>query len=126
MHFIGRLIVTALATAVAVWLVPGISLTSSDLGTKVLTLLGVALVFGAVNSVVAPLVKGLSACLIALTLGIALLVINALMLMLTSWLSGVLGLGFEVDGFWPALWGSIVISIIGALLGGLLGSSRKD
>lgn len=124
MQFIGRLIVTALATAVAVWLVPGISLTSSDLGNKVLTLLGVALVFGVVNSFVAPLVKGLSACFIVLTLGIALLVINALMLMLTGWLAGAVGLGFEVNGFWAALFGALVISIVGALLGGLLGSRR--
>ncbi|GAA4904785.1 phage holin family protein [Tessaracoccus lubricantis] len=127
MQFIGRLIVTALATAVAVWLVPGITLSSSDFTDKVVTLLAVALVFGVVNGVVAPLVKGLSTCFIVLTLGIALLVINALMLMLTSWLAGTLGLDFHVDGFWAAFWGSIVISVVGALLGGLLGSSRdKD
>ena len=126
MQLIGRLIVTALATAAAVWLVPGITLTSSDLTNKVLTLLGVALVFGLVNGIIAPLVKGLSACLIVLTLGIALLVINALMLMLTSWLAGAVGLGFHVDGFVSAFWGAIVIALVGALFGGLLGSGKKD
>ena len=125
MQFLGRLIVTALATAVAVWLVPGITLTSSDLANKVLTLLGVAALFGLVNGVVAPLVKGLRTCFIILTLGVALLVINALMLMLTSWLAGALGLGFDVDGFWAAFWGAIIISVVGALLGGLLGSTRS-
>ena len=126
MQFLSRLIVTALATAAAVWLVPGISLTSNDLGNQVLTLLAVAAVFGLVNGVVAPLVKGLSACLIVLTLGIALLIINALMLMLTSWLAGQLGLGFQVDGFWAAFWGAIVIAVVGALFGGLLGSRARD
>ncbi|MBB1483741.1 phage holin family protein [Tessaracoccus sp. MC1865] len=126
MQFIGRLIVTALATAIAVWLVPGITLSSPTLTDKVLTLLGVAIVFGLVNGIVAPLVKGLGTCFIVLTLGLALLVINALMLMLTSWLARLLGLGFQVDGFWPAFWGAIVIAIVGALFGGLLGSRNKD
>ncbi|MBK7819595.1 MAG: phage holin family protein [Tessaracoccus sp.] len=126
MEFVTRLIATAIATAVAVWLVPGINLTSSDTTDKVMTLLGVALVFGLINSVVAPIVKVLGACLIVLTLGLFLLVINALMLQLTSWAAGLVGLGFHVDGFWPAFWGALIISIVGALLGGLLGSSRPQ
>ena len=71
-------------------------------------------------------VKVLGACLIVLTLGFFLLVINALMLQLTSWLAGVFGLGFHVDGFWPAFWGALIISVVGALLGGLLGSGRTQ
>lgn len=124
MQFIGRLIATALATAAAVWLVPGITLTADEPVDRALTLVGVALVFGLVNGFVAPLAKGLGACLIVLTLGVGLLVINALMLMLTSWLAEVVGLGFSVDGFWPAFWGAIVIAIVGAVLGGLLGGAK--
>ncbi len=126
MEFVTRLIATAVATAVAVWLVPGINVTAADTQGKVLTLLGVALVFGVVNGLVAPIVKVLGACLIVLTLGFFLLVINALMLQLTSWGAGVVGLGFHVDGFWPAFWGALIISIVGALLGGLLGGSRSQ
>lgn len=121
MDFIWRLIVTAAATAIAVWLVPGISITGEN---QVLTLVIVALIFGVVNAIVKPLTQALSACLIVLTLGLFLLVINALMLMLTSWLAGQFGIGFEVDGFWPALFGSIIIAVVGALLGGLLGNKR--
>lgn len=124
MKILARLVVTAVATAVAVWLVPGISLTAPDLTSKVLTLLGVALVFGVVNMFVKPIAQALSTCLIVLTLGLFLLVINALLLMLTSWLSGLLGLGFHVDGFWAALFGALIISVIGALFGGVLGSKR--
>ena len=54
--------------------------------------------------------------LIILTLGLMLLVVNALMLMLTSWVAERLDLGFHVDGFWTALWGSIVISIASLIL----------
>ncbi|HMQ65203.1 MAG TPA: phage holin family protein [Arachnia sp.] len=126
MEFVTRLIATALATAAAVWLVPGINLTASDAQGKVLTLLGVALVFGVVNGVIAPIVKVLGACLIVLTLGVFLLVINALMLQLTSWFAGVVGLGFHIDGFWPAFWGALIISVVGALLGGLLGGYRPQ
>ena len=125
MQFLTRLVVTALATAAAVWLVPGINLSTTDTTDQAVTLLLVALVFGVVNAVVKPLVNLVSTCLVVLTLGLFLLVINALMLMLTSWLAGQFGLGFTVDGFWPALWGSLIISIIGSLLGGLLGSARK-
>ena len=125
MQFLMRLIVTALATAAAVWLVPGISLTASDTTDKVVTLLIVALIFGAVNAVIKPLVSVMSTCLLVLTLGLFLLVINALMLMLTSWIGTQFGIGFHVDGFWSALFGSIIISVVGAILGGLLGSGKK-
>lgn len=126
MQFLTRLIVTALATAAAVWLVPGIHLTGGDMSDNVITLLLVALIFGAVNAVIKPVVKVVGTCLIILTLGVFLLVINALMLMLTSWLSTQFGLGFHVDGFWPAFWGAVIISIVGALLGGLLGSGSQQ
>lgn len=121
-----RLVVTAAATALAVWLVPGISLTAPDLTSKVLTLLGVAAVFGVVNMFIKPIAQALGTCLIILTLGLFLLVINALLLWLTSWLAGQVGLGFHVDGFWPALFGALIISVVGALFGGVLGSGKKD
>ncbi|HUO52940.1 MAG TPA: phage holin family protein [Gemmatimonadaceae bacterium] len=83
---------------------------------SVLALAGVALVFGVVNVFVKPILKLLSLPVVVLTLGLFLLVINALMLMLTSALSGSLGLGFHVDGFVPALYGSIVISLVSMVL----------
>lgn len=126
MQFLMRLIVTALATAAAVWLVPGISLTASDTTDKVVTLLIVALIFGAVNAVIKPIVSVMSTCLIVLTLGLFMLVVNALMLMLTSWIGTQFGIGFHVDGFWAALIGAIIISVVGAVLGGLLGSGKKQ
>lgn len=120
MQLIIRLIISALATALAVWLVPGISLTATATGEKVMTLIIVAIIFGLVNAVVRPLVTIAGACLVVLTLGLFLFVINALMLMLSAWLSTKLGFGFEVDGFWWAVLGSIIISIATSAISGLL------
>ncbi len=120
MRLIIRLIISALATALAVWLVPGISLTATATGEKIMTLIIVAIIFGLVNAVVRPLITIAGACLVVLTLGLFLFVINALMLMLTGWLSTKLGFGFEVDGFWWAMLGSIIISIATAGLSSLL------
>ena len=89
-------------------------------GALVVTLLGVGVVFGLVNAIVAPIIKLLSLPFIILTLGLLLLVINALMLMLTSSIANALDLGFHVDGFWTAVGGSIVISVTSTILGAVL------
>ena len=83
-------------------------------------LLVVAAILGIVTSFVKPVVKVLSFPVIIVTIGIFLLVINALMLMLTGWIAGKLDVGFYVDGFWPALWGSLIITIVTALIDNLV------
>jgi putative membrane protein len=100
------------ALAVAIWLVGKITLTGDSTGHKALTLILVALLFGVVNWLVKPVVKLLSLPLFILTLGLFTLIVNALMLLLTSWLSGKLGLDFNVQGFWAALVGGLIISIV--------------
>ncbi|GAB3820672.1 phage holin family protein [Tessaracoccus terricola] len=124
MNLILKLIAAAVGTAVAVWLVPGISVTATDRMDMVFTLLVVAAIIGVVNAVVKPFAQVVGFCLIILTLGLFLLVINALMLMLVSWLAGNLGIGFAVDGFWSAVIGAIIISIVSALVGGVLGVDK--
>ena len=114
------LVVNALALGAAVWLFAGITLRQGTGGQVLLELLVVGAVFGAVTAVVRPVVRFVSLPLIVLTLGLALLVINALMLLLTSAISGSLGLGFHVDGFWTALGGSIVISLASMVLHAIL------
>ena len=120
MRFLVRVVVNALALGAAAWLLDGIRVAARDSGTQELTLVAVALIFGLVNAVVAPVVKLLSLPFIILTLGLLLLVINALMLLLTSSLAQALDLSFEVDGFAPALLGSIVITVVSALLNAAL------
>lgn len=123
---IARIVATALAVALAAWLLPGISVHGSSLGSQALTLLLVACLIGLVNAFVRPIVTTLTGCLVLLTLGLFLFVINALMLMLVSWLSGQLGLGFRVDGFWNALFGSIIISFVSGLLYSVLHRERRE
>ena len=71
-----------------------------------------ALILGVVSSFVKPIVTFFSIPFIILTLGLFLLVINALMLMFTAWIAGLFDIGFQVDGFWAAVLGSIVITIV--------------
>ena len=97
--------------AAATWLLSGITVTGDNTGQRLVTLLLVGAVFGVVNAIVRPVVTILSIPFIILTLGLLMFVINALMLLLTSWLSGQLGLHFHVDGFWTAVLGSIIISV---------------
>ncbi len=110
--FVLKTLANAVALGVAVWLIKGITLTGSNTAHKVLTLVLVALVFGVVNWLVKPVVKLLSFPLFVLTLGLFTLVVNALMLMLTSYLSKRLTLDFHVAGFWAALVGGLVVSIV--------------
>ena len=120
MRFLFRLVVNVLALGLAVWLFDGITLTGDDDTDRFLQLLVVGVIFGLVTSFIRPIVNIVSIPLIVLTFGLMLLVVNALMLMLTSWIAGKLDLGFHVDGFWVALGGSIVISLASAILEALL------
>lgn len=114
---IWRWLVNSLAVAAATWLVAGISVTAADTTGVVITVALVALVLGAVNTFVKPILQVLGGCLVLLTFGLFLLVINALMLMLTSWLAGLFGLGWHVDGFLAAFLGALVISLVSMVLG---------
>ena len=114
------LVVNAAALGVAVWLLDGITLTADTTGGRIGTLLLVGAIFGVITSVVRPIVNLLSLPLIILTLGLMLVVINALMLLLTSAVAGSLGLEFHVDGFWTALLGAIIISITSMIVESVL------
>ena len=116
MKFLIWVVVNALALAVAIFLLDGIRLTGDSTQDKLVTLVLVAVIFGVVNAFVGPVVKLLSLPFIILTLGLLLLVINGLLLLLTSWISGQVGLGFRVDGFWTALLGAIIVAVAGWLL----------
>jgi putative membrane protein len=116
MRLVVRLLVNAVALGVAIWLLAGITLRGSSTTARIVTLLVVAAIFAVINSFVRPLAKLLSLPFIVLTLGLLIFVINALMLLLTSWISGGLNLAFHVDGFWTALVGSLIVSVVSWLL----------
>ncbi len=111
MKFLVRLVITAVALWVAVQLVSGLTYAGGAIG-----LLVVALIFGLVNGLIRPVIKLLTLPVVWLTLGLFTIVINALMLWLAGAIAGSLGIDFTVSGFWPALWGSIVVSIVSVIL----------
>jgi putative membrane protein len=120
MPFLIRLLVNAAALWVATRIVTGVT------SNGALPLLGVALVFGIVNAVIRPILKFFTFPLFILTFGLFALVLNGLMLWLTSSLSSALGLGFHVSGFMPAFWGALVVSIVSTLLGILVREPDRD
>jgi putative membrane protein len=117
MRFLLRVLASAVALAVATSVLPGIELQAASLGSRILTLIGVALIFGVVNAVLKPIVKTVGCLFYVLTLGLVGLVVNGLLLWLTSWVAGKLRLPFHITGFWPAFWGAIIVGVVGWLLG---------
>jgi len=109
-----RFLVQVLITAVAVWVstvIPGIDLGEASTPAKIGTLLLVAVVFGLINAVLKPVVKFFGCVFYLVTLGLFGLVVNGLLFWLTGYISGELGLPFEVTGFWPAFWGAIIVAL---------------
>jgi putative membrane protein len=116
MRFLIRVLASAAALAVATAVVAGIELTTASVTSKVLTLIAVGLIFGVINAVLKPIVKIVGCAFYILTLGLIALVVNALLLWLTSWLAGKLNLPWHITGFWPAFWGALIVSVVGWLL----------
>lgn len=112
MRFVTWLLTNAAGVAVAAWLLGGISFEGDRWQDKIVPLLLVALILGLVTVFVEPVVKVLSLPFIIVTIGLFLLVINALMFMLTGWIADKVDIGFSVDGFWVALLGSIIVTIV--------------
>ena len=119
MQFLIRLLATAAALWVAVELVPGITYQGEIVG-----LLAVALVFGLVNAFIRPVLAMLTCPLVVMTLGLFVFVLNALMLWLTSAISGKLGINFHVDGFLAAFIGALIVGLVSTVLNILVGKKR--
>jgi putative membrane protein len=114
-----RIIIRWAVNAVALWaaiqIVPGIG-HNGDGWSLVL----IALIFGLVNALVRPFLVLLTCPFIVLTLGLFVLILNAIMLSMTAWISGLFSLGFTVEGFWPAFWGGLVIAIVSGVMSVIL------
>lgn len=109
--FLIRLLIVALGLWLASAWVPGITING------VWTLLGAALLLGLVNAIVRPLLIILTLPVTIVTLGLFLLVINAAMFALVAWVFD----DFSIAGFWPALFGSIIVSVTGWLASAFIG-----
>jgi putative membrane protein len=123
MRFILRLLATAASLWVAVWLVNGL-----EFGGEWWEFLIVAAIMGLANAVAKPILTFFSLPFIVVTLGLFLLVVNALVLQLVVWMSGpdVLDLGLSSTGFfWATFWGSIVVSLAGWAISTIVPDTKK-
>lgn len=114
--FLLRAAVTGLALWVVTLIVPGITFVGGDSALqKVGIVFVVAVVFGFVNALIKPIVTLLSIPLYILTLGLFHVVVNALMLWITAWITDhTTHWGLHIDKFWwTAIWGAIILSIVG-------------
>ncbi|KFF60151.1 membrane protein [Cryobacterium sp. MLB-32] len=118
-----RFLITLLVNAAALWvaasIVSGVHMVAyaADTGAVVVTYLLVALIFGLVNTVVGSVVRVLAFPLYILTLGLFSLIVNGALLMLVAWVSGFLGFGLVIAGFWEGVLGALVLGITAWLLG---------
>jgi putative membrane protein len=122
-----RLVVRLLINALALWLttliVAGVHVTPYAPGgtlETVLTFLLLAVIFGVVNGVIGNLIRIVAFPLYILTLGLIALIVNGLLLLIVSWISGLIGFGLTVDTFWWGVLGALVLGIISWLIGILL------
>ena len=120
MIFLIRIVINAVALWLATRFVNGISF-DGDLPF----LLIVALIFGAVNTIVKPILMILTFPFLIVTLGLFLLVLNAVMLWLTGAISDAANLGFHVSGFGAAFVGGLVVSVVSFVLSLMVGSDSK-
>lgn len=109
-----RLAINAVALYVAIAIMQGNGITPQ--GENWLSFVWLALIFGLVNAIIRPMLVVMSCPLLVLTLGLGTLIINTLMFMLSGWLGTRFGVGFTVDGFWPAFLGALITGIVSFVL----------
>ena len=114
-----RLAINAVALFVAAYFLPGITLGANRVPSTVndwVTIVVVALIFGILNAIIKPILSILTLPITVITLGLFIFVLNAIMLLLTSWVAGLFSLNFHVADFWTALLGSLIVSLVSWLL----------
>jgi putative membrane protein len=126
MKILLRILVSAAALGVAAWMVPGIVLTGHDTAAKVLTLLIVAVIFGLVNAVLKPVIKTVGCAFYILTLGLVAIVVNGLLLWLTSYIAyDKLHEPFHITGFVAAVEGALIVGVVSWLIHLALGDEAE-
>jgi putative membrane protein len=118
-YLILRIMINALSIAAAIKIVDGITFTGA--WWKMII---IGIIFGIVNALLKPLTMLFTLPLIILTLGLFTLIVNALMLIVTAALSGPFNLGLQIDGFWSAVWGALIVSIVSMFLSWVTGIKK--
>jgi len=122
MKFLIRIVVAAVALGVAAWVVPGIVLSGHSHLAKAETLLIVAAIFGVINAVLKPIIKTVGCAFYVLTLGLLAIVVNGLLLWLSSYIVyDELHQPFHVTGFVAAVEGALIVGVVSWVLHLILG-----
>ncbi|MDR1711179.1 MAG: phage holin family protein [Propionibacteriaceae bacterium] len=125
-RFLARFLASAAALAVATYMLPGIRTDAEDDQSKIWIVLGVAVIFGIVNAVVKPLFKFITTPIIMLSLGLFLLVVNAVLLQFVAWVAGQVGLGWHVDDWGSAFLGALIVSVVSFVLNAFIGQKGSN
>jgi putative membrane protein len=113
MKILLRIVVAMAALGVAAWVVPGIVLSGHDSVKKAETLLIVAVIFGVINVILKPVIKAVGCAFYVLTLGLVAIVVNGLLLWLTSYIAyDKLHEPFHVTGFVAAVEGALIVGVV--------------
>ncbi|GEK21980.1 phage holin family protein [Cellulomonas xylanilytica] len=127
MAFLVRVLINGVAIWLATLILPGLEIVGGDGGWQTVgIILLIALVFGIVNAIVKPIVAFISIPLYILTLGLFTIIVNALMLMLTAWITEATDWGLRIDNFGVACWGAIIISVVSLVLSVLIPGPRVE
>jgi putative membrane protein len=118
-YLILRIMINALSIAAAVKVIDGITFTGE--WWKMIIIGGV---FGIVNSFLKPLITLFALPLILVTLGLFTLIVNTLMLVITVEFSEPFKLGLQIQGFWAAFKGALIISLVSMLLSWITGLKK--
>ena len=117
MSLLIRLAINAVALWIATLFISGVHLTTHSTINKVLTLIAVVIIFGAVNAVLRPIIKSIGCAFYILTLGLISIIVNGALFMFASWLADQVGIPFKVDNFWPsAVLAALIVGIVSWLL----------
>jgi putative membrane protein len=126
MKILIRILVAMAALGVAAWLVPGIVLTGHNTTSKTLTLLIVAVIFGVINAILKPIIKTVGCAFYVLTLGLVAIVVNGLLLWLTSYIAyDKLHEPFHVTGFVAAVEGALIVGVVTWVIHLILGDDDR-
>jgi putative membrane protein len=113
-----RWIIITVSLAIATWIVPGITVEPE--ANAILLLAAMAIVLGFINAFIRPLLNLLSCGCIVITMGLFLLITNALAFLLAAYIANLVGIGFYIDNFWSALLGSLIVSVVSFVLSMIL------
>jgi putative membrane protein len=115
-NFFIRAIINAIAIAVTAYIVPEIKVDNN-----IVPLFIVGIIMTIINATIKPILKFLTFPITIITLGLFLLVLNAMMLGLAAWISGG---ALDVGGFWPAILGGIVLAIVNMIIERITGTGE--